>query len=198
MSIFDLTRAQALDETILRAARGAPGWAVPIFHGLTVVGAGWGLLALVPFLARRTTRFAATWALGACVATSGLVSLLKLIVGRARPCDALAWCAPIAVASPGGGSFPSGHAAGSFAVAAFAAWQSPKLAAVMLPYAVGVAWSRCVLGVHYPSDVLAGALLGAAVGTAFALAHRARATTATGVETSRVETTRGARGRAVP
>jgi undecaprenyl-diphosphatase len=99
-----------------------------------------------------------------------------------RPCDALGWCAPLAVASPGGGSFPSGHAAGSFAFAAFVAVRAPRWAAPAFVWAALVACSRCVLGVHYPSDVLAGALLGGAVGAIFAresLRRKAGATSAT-------------------
>jgi membrane-associated phospholipid phosphatase len=44
----------------------------------------------------------------------------------------------------------------------------PRWSAPALIYAAIVAWSRCVLGVHYPSDVLIGSLLGAAIGVAVA------------------------------
>jgi undecaprenyl-diphosphatase len=145
---------------------------VPLFLVVTTIGGGWGLLALLPFAVRRTTRTATLWLLAAIVTQSAIVSTLKAIVGRARPCDALGWCAPIAVASPGGGSFPSGHAAGAFAFAAFVALRAPRWAVPALAWAAIVAWSRCVLGVHYPSDVVAGALVGAAVGAAFARLSR--------------------------
>ena len=159
---------QVLDEGVLASAHGAPAALVPLFFVFTVIGAGWGLAALVPFAARQATRAATAWLFAAIVATSGAVSLLKALFGRVRPCDALAWCAPIHVTSPGGGSFPSGHAAGSFAFAAFVALRAPRWAAPALVYAALVAWSRCVLGVHYPSDVAAGALLGATIGVVFA------------------------------
>ncbi len=45
----------------------------------------------------------------------------------------------------------------------------------MLIYAIIVAWSRCVLGVHYPSDVLMGALLGSAIGVVVARYSMTRA-----------------------
>src|SRR6185312_90854 len=112
--------------------------------------------------------------LAAIVAQSALVSLIKATVGRVRPCDALAWCPPLGVPSPGGHSFPSGHAAGSFAFAAFVALRAPRWAVPAILWAVLVAWSRVVLGVHYPSDVLAGALLGTAVGIGFARASLRR------------------------
>jgi undecaprenyl-diphosphatase len=60
-------------------------------------------------------------------------------------------------------SFPSGHTlhATSFALVASAGF--PELGPVLFPFAVLVALSRPILGLHYPSDVLAGALLGALV-----------------------------------
>lgn len=163
-----LPAVQALDEAILRVARGQPRAAIPIFHFFTVVGAGWPLLLLVPLVIKRSTRAAALWLLFAVLLTTSSVSVIKEIVGRVRPCDALAWCSSIAVPSPGGHSFPSGHAAGSFAFAAFAAVRTPRWAAPALIYAALVAWSRCVLGVHYPSDVFCGAVLGSSIGVAVA------------------------------
>ncbi len=163
---------QTLDERILLAAHGTPAAMVPLFHVVTVIGGGWALLALVPFAVRRATRVATAWLFAAIVTQSALVSILKHLVGRVRPCDALGWCAPLAGPSPGGGSFPSGHAAGSFAFAAFVAVRAPRWAAPAFAWAGLVAWSRVVLGVHYPGDVLAGALLGGVVGALFALRSR--------------------------
>ena len=170
---------QVLDEQILASARGAPTMLVPLFHVATVIGGGWGILAILPFAIHAATRAATLWLLAAIVANSALVSSIKAIVGRVRPCDALGWCAPIAVASPGGWSFPSGHAAGSFVFASFIAARAPRFAPLAVAWAAIVAWSRCVLGVHYPSDVLAGSLLGAAVGLAFARASTRAAPRAT-------------------
>lgn len=167
---------QALDEQILSAARGAPGSLVPLFYVVTMIGGGWGLIAILPFALRPATRRVTLWLLLAIVLNSALVSSIKFLVGRVRPCDALGWCAPILVASPGGHSFPSGHAAGSFVFASFIAAYIPRYAPLAFTWAALVAWSRCVLGVHYPSDVLAGALLGTIVGLAFAHASKRRDT----------------------
>jgi undecaprenyl-diphosphatase len=60
-------------------------------------------------------------------------------------------------------SFPSGHAATSFAGAALLATFVPRLAVQFFVLATLIAWSRVYIGVHYPSDVLAGALIGLAV-----------------------------------
>ncbi|MFO0763204.1 MAG: phosphatase PAP2 family protein [Byssovorax sp.] len=159
---------QALDERLLVSLRSTPSSIVTAFFVLTVIGGGWGLLAFLPFLARRDTRRATLVLLGAITLTSALVSLLKELTGRVRPSDALAWCTPLAGSSPGGPSFPSGHAAGIFTFATFIALRAPRYGLPALILAVLIAASRCVLGVHYPSDVLAGALLGTTVGAGFA------------------------------
>lgn len=64
-------------------------------------------------------------------------------------------------------SFPSGHAASAAAFATGVALESPAWGAVVAPVAFSVAVSRVYTGVHFPSDVLAGAALGA--GAAFAV-----------------------------
>lgn len=58
-------------------------------------------------------------------------------------------------------SFPSGHTMHAVAFAILFSTYLPVLAWVMVPFAVLVAVSRVILGLHYPSDVLVGALLGA-------------------------------------
>jgi undecaprenyl-diphosphatase len=108
---------------------------------------------------------AALFVLLAAVGESVLVRLAKELVGRERP------SLPDPVATATGGSFPSGHAMGATAVwgAALIAvvwlvaprWRRPLVVGVVvLVAAVGL--TRVVLGVHYPSDVLAGHVLGAA------------------------------------
>ena len=65
-------------------------------------------------------------------------------------------------------SFPSGHAASSFAAATAVATFYPRSAPLVFALATGVALSRVHLGHHFPSDVTVGALLGVASGTAVA------------------------------
>lgn len=62
-------------------------------------------------------------------------------------------------------SFPSGHTSAAFMMATLLGCYLPSLAAVLYGWAALVGFSRVVLGVHFPTDILMGALLG--VGTAF-------------------------------
>jgi undecaprenyl-diphosphatase len=106
----------------------------------------------------------------ACIAVAladYLTDVLKMLAARPRPCQALEGVR-LRVSCPRSYSFPSSHAATSFAgaVPLFLltrrflplAWRLYPLA-----LAAAVACSRPYLGVHYPSDALAGALLGAMI-----------------------------------
>jgi undecaprenyl-diphosphatase len=92
------------------------------------------------------------------VAVYGVNQVLKFAVRRPRP--ALEGLPPLA-GTLSGLSYPSAHAATSFAAARML---SPALpAAPLYAVAVALALSRPYLGLHYPSDIAAGALLGAAI-----------------------------------
>lgn len=109
----------------------------------------------------------AAWPTVARMAVAGVLALgaykwLKARTARPRPYQVYS---AIAAAAPALDrfSFPSGHTlhAVSFSLVAIAGF--PGLAPVLLPFVALVALSRPVLGLHYPSDVLAGALVGAGV-----------------------------------
>ncbi len=99
------------------------------------------------------------------VAADALAGLLKQVFGRDRP--PLRYPEPAALVHvPGSASFPSGHAATSFACAVILARAAPRLRFALYALAALIAWSRVYVGVHYPLDVVAGAALGVAVGLA--------------------------------
>lgn len=62
-------------------------------------------------------------------------------------------------------SFPSGHTLHAVSLAALFAHVEPLLAPIVVPFALLVAASRVILGLHYPSDVLAGAAIGGMLGS---------------------------------
>ncbi len=104
-----------------------------------------------------------------CVLVIGLVvavgdgficNTLKHVVGRERPCIALA-DARCLVGKSSSGSFPSSHAANWFSAGMVALIYYRRSFWFMLPLAALVSFSRIYNGVHYPSDVLGGAIIGA-------------------------------------
>jgi undecaprenyl-diphosphatase len=98
--------------------------------------------------------------------TSNLITtLIKLAVGRGRPPAVVLDPEPL-LEVPTTSSFPSGHAATSFACAYVFSRLAPRLTPAVYGLAVLIAFSRVYVGVHYPLDVLAGAVLGTLVAIA--------------------------------
>jgi len=142
----------------------------------SALGGGWGMLVLVPLAARPRTRRLAAWLAGTLGLTAVIVFALKDVIGRGRPFTVYEGLRQTLLDSPTDFSLPSGHAAGSFAFALFVAQvlllRKPRASYAVLAslglvaFASCVAVSRVVLGFHFPFDVMAGAALGSAIGTA--------------------------------
>ncbi|WP_258016133.1 bifunctional phosphatase PAP2/diacylglycerol kinase family protein [Streptomyces sp. AJS327] len=127
-------------------------------RGLLWFGVGAGMWALGDGRARRA---AARGALSLALASVTVNTLGKRSVRRGRP---LLDAVPVArrlPSQPVTTSFPSGHAASAAAFAIGVALEAPRWGAVLAPAAAAVGFSRIYSGVHYPSDVLAGAAFGA-------------------------------------
>jgi membrane-associated phospholipid phosphatase len=157
MSWFDATETRALVRLQRAGARPPLTTAA---HILSSAGEhGWLWLALsgvgMSLDRRRRSRWAEVAA--SVVLAHGTAVVLKRVVRRTRP------SAPeirVLDATASRLSFPSAHAASTTAAALAAA---PLVGGrVTVPVAAGMAAARMVLGVHYPSDVAAGALLGLA------------------------------------
>jgi undecaprenyl-diphosphatase len=120
----------------------------------------------------------------ASVWSADLISLgIKSAADRPRPFETIPQADPL-IGATVGQSMPSGHAATSFAGAVVLAYLLPRAAPYVFLLAVAIAFSRIYVGVHYLSDVLAGAALGAAVGLAALWLVRARLPTSRGRQQS--------------
>ena len=119
------------------------------FRGITTLGnagAVWIAISLLLLVPKKTRR----------IGCMGLIA-------RSRPYDCIRGLIPL-ITPPTDYSFPSGHTAASFAVGVLLFRKLPKrygIPALVLAALIG--FSRLYLGVHYPSDVLAGALLGTGI-----------------------------------
>lgn len=136
---------------------------VTLITGLGNAGIIWVLLSLLLLISpkTRTIGVMSIFALLGSLLFNNI--LLKNLVHRTRPYDMINGLVPL-VKKPSDFSFPSGHTGSSFASACVLYRRLPKKAgipAVVLAVLIGL--SRLYVGVHYPSDVFVGMLIGIAV-----------------------------------
>lgn len=143
------------------ADRVLPGIGHAANHGILWAGAA---AAIAVVGSARSRKAAVRGAASLAVASATINTVGKWSVRRPRPLlDGVPAARQLAT-QPQTTSFPSGHAASAFAFTAGVALESPGWGAALVPVAASVAFSRVYTGVHYPSDVLAGAALGVAAG----------------------------------
>ena len=124
----------------------------------------WAALTAVLLMFRKTRRVGCVLAAALLIDAVLCNLFLKPLVARVRPCDILTEV-QLLIPRPDDFSFPSGHTAASFASVA-ALWLAGKKqwALAALPVGILIAFSRMYLCVHYPTDILGGAVLGVACG----------------------------------
>ena len=144
---------------------------MPVVGALCDHGEIWIALAAILLFTRRFRRTGAVLALALLLDALCCNAVLKPLIARARPCD-VNTAVELLIARPADWSFPSGHTAVSFAAVGALLAQRSKLWGPAFALAVLIAFSRLYLYIHWPSDVLAGAALGGALG--FAAARLAR------------------------
>jgi PAP2 superfamily len=156
----------AAEVRMLEAVQGALGRppVVRVARGMSHFGehaAGWLAMGAIGALVDRKRRREWIAATAAVAVAHGASVGVKRVVRRPRPDDPRVH---VHVGTPSRLSFPSAHATSTTAAAVlFGALLRKPLAAALVP---SMAISRMVLGVHYPTDVLAGSALGAAVAVA--------------------------------
>jgi membrane-associated phospholipid phosphatase len=162
--VTDVTTLAQREVDALRGVQSALGskQAIGVARGMSLFGEhsiGWFALGMLGAAVDRDRR--REW----LVASAGVVTAhaasiaIKRVVRRPRPVDPRV---RVLVGTPSKLSFPSSHAASTTAAAVLYGGLTgqPAAASVVPPMLV----SRMLLGVHYPSDVLAGSALGAAIG----------------------------------
>lgn len=145
------------------------GFLTPIMQLITSLGDSgifWIVLTILLLIFKKTRKA------GLCCALALILNLivvnisLKPLIARARPYAVLEKIA-ILTTQPGDHSFPSGHSASSFACAwAFFRCSKKSWGVPALVLAALIALSRLYVGVHYPTDVLFGCIIGALMGEA--------------------------------
>lgn len=129
------------------------------FTYLGSYGLIWILLAVLLLSSERTRKNGVIMAVSliGCLLVGNII--LKPLIGRIRPCDVNA-AVDLLIKKPLDASFPSGHAMSSFAGAMCIMFYSIKYGIPAMILALIISFSRLYLYVHYPTDILAGAILG--------------------------------------
>lgn len=132
---------------------------IPFITKLGDGGILWIAFSAIMLLFPKTRSVGAAMAAALAIEALCCNVILKPLVGRIRPCD-INTAVQLLIPRPHDFSFPSGHTCAAFASAATLFFGKNKLWIPTLVLAVLIGFSRLYLYVHYPSDVLVGALIG--------------------------------------
>lgn len=160
-----------MDLSILRALNGLTGhgWdALIVFCASYLQYILVGAVALASVWPVRRMKLLAGSLGAALIARLGVKSLLLLFISRARPFTVIGDLHNLVDTAPGENlqSFPSGHAIFFFALAMAAYRYDHKLGRWLFAGAAVMGVARVIVGTHWPSDILGGAILGIAIGWA--------------------------------
>lgn len=148
-----------------------PGLSQPLDLVMSLASNGTLLVPLLGAIAiwlgtRSPHRWAAAVLLLAAAGTADLVAVrvLKPSVARIRPCRAQPQHVKAPAGCGPGQSFPSSHAATSAAAATVVTWAAPLAGGAAVAASILIGVSRVYNGVHWPTDVVGGWILGAGIG----------------------------------
>jgi membrane-associated phospholipid phosphatase len=166
------------EEAVVRWANGFAGRSAALDTVMAQLSHGWWPFLLVAIAVaywlwrerRRGLYEFATLAVGIGLADF-IGSRIKHLVGRPRPCSTLEGLHPIAGCGEAF-SMPSNHVLNLAVAAGFLQVLYPRSGWILWPLLAIQAFSRLYVGAHYPTDALAGAVLGVAIGAALGIGFR--------------------------
>jgi len=136
---------------------------MPLITDLGNSGFIWIVLTLMLLISKKYRKVGSTMLIALMLEVTVCNVILKPLIARIRPCD-INTAVHLLISRPTDYSFPSGHTAASFAAASALYFSKRKFWIPAFCLAILIAFSRLYLYVHYPTDILAGTLIGIIIG----------------------------------